>query len=247
MTHYTLFLGAGGGKKLDGSTEELAAPSAQAIFDLSADFQTAAADGKYWIKLPGQATASQVYCCMDANVGGGGWMCGYKRTGTADNGSFALTRKDFTYNGTDGYVTKTHTDDTTTYPVLPTNTMNFNTLGFTQYMFNNQNASWVSGLGEFHWTDMTDNASYTWNTISMNYHTRSTNTTGTVTLYCQEQGWSPGATTGMSSAMNFWSGYYNGSLCGGANKCNTSACPTTGSNGGSCHFNRNAPYLIFVK
>ena len=247
MTHYNILLGAGGGKKLDGSVEELAAPSAQAIFDLSADFRTAAADGVYWIKLPGQETAVRVYCCMDENVGGGGWMCGYKRTGTADNGSNAITRKDFTYNGTDGHITKTHTDDTTNFPVLPTNTMNFNTLGLTQYMFNNRHPSWISGLGEFHWTDMTTNASFAWNTITVNYHTRSSSASVTVTLYNQEQGWSAGATTGMASTMNFWSGYYNGSLCGGRSRCNTSACPTNGGNGGSCHFNRTNPYLIFVK
>ena len=231
----------------DGSTQALAAPSAAFIFSLDSSYQTASADGVYWIQLPGSNTASQVYCCMDSNVGGGGWMCNYKRTGTADNGSSALTRKDFMYNGTDGYITKTHTDDTVNFPVLPTNTMNFNTLGFTQFMFNNRNGSWINALGEFHWGDMVSNAAFTFNTYPVQYYTRSTSATGSISLYQQSQGWSPGATEGLGNTMNWWSGYYNGSLCGGSGRCNTSACPTTGGNGGSCHFNRDAPYIIFAK
>lgn len=229
----------------DGSTQALAAPSAAFIFSLDSSYQTANADGIYWIQLPGSNTASQVYCCMDSNVGGGGWMAGYQRLGTTD--SSTIIRKDFMYNGTDGYVANTFTNNTVDYPVLPSGVMNFNTLGFTKFMFNNRNASWISAMGEFHWGDMVDNAAFTFNTYPVEYYTRSSGATGSMSLYQQSQAWSPGATEGMTNTMNWWSGYYNGSLCGGSSRCNTSACPTTGGNGGSCHFNRDAPYIVFVK
>lgn len=52
----------------DGSTEALAAPSARYIKDVIG----ATTDGYYWVKLPGDIKARQVWC--DMNTDSGGWM-----------------------------------------------------------------------------------------------------------------------------------------------------------------------------
>ena len=61
----------------DGSTEDLAAESAQAIKDVT----TQNNDGLYWIKPPGQSTAYQTYCMMNGSnaytFDGGGWTLAY--------------------------------------------------------------------------------------------------------------------------------------------------------------------------
>jgi len=73
-----------------GSSEQNPAPSAQAIMDAGA----ANGDGWYWIDC-GSVGAKQIYCIMDTNISGGGWMLGMK----ADTGN--------TFNFDSGYWTNT--------------------------------------------------------------------------------------------------------------------------------------------
>lgn len=65
---------------LDGSTSTLAASSAATILNsyISAGM-SAPADGVYWINLP-TVGPTQVYCIMNPNVNGGGWMMAMKAT-----------------------------------------------------------------------------------------------------------------------------------------------------------------------
>jgi len=71
---------------LDGSTSALAAPSALAIIQsYVAAGRGLPADGVYWINLP-TVGATQIYCIMNTNVSGGGWMMAMKATrGTTFN------------------------------------------------------------------------------------------------------------------------------------------------------------------
>ena len=65
----------------DGSSYEKAAASAQAIRDLTGT----TTDGLYWIDLP-TVGPKQVYCLMNPNANGGGWMMAMKATrGTTFN------------------------------------------------------------------------------------------------------------------------------------------------------------------
>lgn len=59
----------------DGSTSERAAPSALYIKNLTGTNT----NGVYWINLP-VVGATQVYCIMDSDVDGGGWMMAMKAT-----------------------------------------------------------------------------------------------------------------------------------------------------------------------
>lgn len=62
----------GGWALVDGSTVELAAPSAKAIYDLGSDYQGASANGYYWLDPGGTGNyKQQYYCRMDH---GGGWV-----------------------------------------------------------------------------------------------------------------------------------------------------------------------------
>lgn len=65
---------------LDGSTAALAAVSASSIISVyAAAGRGVPADGVYWINLP-TVGATQIYCIMNTNVGGGGWMMAMKAT-----------------------------------------------------------------------------------------------------------------------------------------------------------------------
>ena len=65
---------------LDGSSSTCAAPSAMAIIQsYAAAGRGVPADGVYWINLP-TAGATQIYCIMNTNVNGGGWMMAMKAT-----------------------------------------------------------------------------------------------------------------------------------------------------------------------
>lgn len=74
-------VGAGGAVVLDGSTQALAATSARSIKTI----KPSATDGVYWINLP-TAGPKEIYCIMDSNYDGGGWMMAMKATrGTTFN------------------------------------------------------------------------------------------------------------------------------------------------------------------
>ena len=63
---------------LDGSTSANAAPSALAIMNLySTTGKGIPSDGVYWINLP-TVGPTQIYCIMNPNVNGGGWMMAMK-------------------------------------------------------------------------------------------------------------------------------------------------------------------------
>ena len=66
---------------LDGSTQARAAVSAKSIKTINAS----ATDGVYWINLP-TVGPKEIYCIMDSNYDGGGWMMAMKATrGTTFN------------------------------------------------------------------------------------------------------------------------------------------------------------------
>lgn len=74
-------VGAGGAAALDGSTQAQAATSARSIKAI----KPSATDGVYWINLP-TAGPKEIYCIMDTNYDGGGWMMAMKATrGTTFN------------------------------------------------------------------------------------------------------------------------------------------------------------------
>jgi hypothetical protein len=72
---------------LDGSTEELAAPDAEWIWNYRADKTAGISNGLRWVKLPGETTARRVWCNFENNGGGGpsgdrhGWMMFYQNYG----------------------------------------------------------------------------------------------------------------------------------------------------------------------
>jgi len=67
--------GTGGSTGKDGSSAANAATSAAAIKTL----KPSSTDGVYWIDLP-SVGPKQVYCIMDSNYDGGGWMMALKAT-----------------------------------------------------------------------------------------------------------------------------------------------------------------------
>ena len=84
----------GSGSKLDGSTQALAAPDAQFIWDNRPDQRSTMANAYKWILIPGQTTPRQVWCNFENNGGGGpggdrhGWMMMYQNyTGPRAAGS----------------------------------------------------------------------------------------------------------------------------------------------------------------
>ena len=224
----------------DGSTEALAATSASAIYNLGSSLQTASANGKYWIKLPGQATAKQVYCLMNSGVDSGGWMLSfYKATSSS-----AYTFKQLWYSNA-SWNNTTYTADATNYPVLP-DAISFGGLGFTKQMFNNQHPSWITNKGDYHWYNLQTDINWSLSgSITVNFYRLSNSTTGTTPIYNRQQAWSWG-TDNLTSQWAWWADSGNGGLCGGANQCATAACPTAGAAEG-CHTNSGYPTLIFVK
>jgi hypothetical protein len=223
----------------DGSTEAQAAPSASVIYGLSSTFQSASANGKYWIKLPGNTTATQVYCLMNSGVDSGGWMLSfYKSTGSGTYTYKQLWYANAAWNNT------TYTADSTNFPVLPDQT-SFGAKGFTKQMFNNQHPSWITNKGNYHWYNLQTNSSWTLNgSISVNNYTISNSTASTTLIYNRGQAW--GETANLDTTWAWWADAGNYGLCGGANICGTTACPTASAAEG-CHTNGSYPTLIFVK
>ncbi len=93
----TSWVSIGSGSKLDGSTEALAAPDAQWIWDNRPDKRSTMANSLKWIKIPGESTARQVWCNFENNGGGGlggdrhGWMMMYQNyTGPRAAGSVSI-------------------------------------------------------------------------------------------------------------------------------------------------------------
>ena len=87
----------GSGSKLDGSTQALAAPDAQFIWDNRPDQRSTMANAYKWILIPGQTTPRQVWCNFENNGGGGpggdrhGWMMMYQNyTGPRAAGSVTI-------------------------------------------------------------------------------------------------------------------------------------------------------------
>lgn len=74
----------GSASNLDGSTEALAAPDAQWIWDNRPNKLAGLSDGYRWVKLPGETQARKVWCNFELNGGGGpagqrhGWMLMYQ-------------------------------------------------------------------------------------------------------------------------------------------------------------------------
>lgn len=224
----------------DGSTSAQAAPNANVIFNLSTSFQSANATGIYWIKLPGQSSASQVYCNMDSRVGGGGWMLIFGKTSSMSE----TTYKQLWYSNT-AWNNTTATQDSVLYPVLP-NGISFGGQGFTKQMFNNQHPSWISAKGNYHWYDLQTDVNWTLSGSKIvNSFVVSTNTATSATIYNRQQAWSGGSDS-MSNSWGWWADSGNGGLCGGANQCGTLACPVAGPSEG-CHTNSSYPMLIYVR
>ena len=87
----------GSGSKLDGSTQALAAPDAQFIWDNRPDQRSTMANAYKWILIPGESTPRQVWCNFENNGGGGpggdrhGWMMMYQNyTGPRAAGSVTI-------------------------------------------------------------------------------------------------------------------------------------------------------------
>ena len=224
----------------DGSTEALAATSASAIYNLGASLQSAAANGKYWIKLPGQATAKQIYCLMNSAVDSGGWMLSFYKATTSSSYTFKqLWYSNASWNNT------TYTADATNYPVVP-DAISFGGLGFTKQMLNNQHPSWITNKGDYQWYNLQTDINWSLSgSITANYYKLSNTTSGTTPLYNRQQAWSWG-TDNLASQWAWWADSGNGGLCGGSNICATTACPVAGG-AEACHTNSSYPTLIFVK
>ena len=77
----------GSASNLDGSTEALAAPDAEWIWNNRPDKTQGLANSFRWVKLPGETTARKVWCNFENNGGGGpagnrhGWMLFYQNYG----------------------------------------------------------------------------------------------------------------------------------------------------------------------
>jgi len=224
----------------DGSNAEQAAPSAATIYDLSSLFRTTSANGKYWIKLPGQAQAAQVYCLMDSRADNGGWMLTYhKSTGGAGQTYKQLWYANSLWNNT------TSTADATNFPVL-FNTVSFGAQGFTKQLIHNQHPSWMSAKGNYQWYNLQTNINWSMaGSFSANNLNTTTGVVATTLLYNREQAWSGGTAT-LDTTFAWWADAGNGGLCGGANQCGTTACPTSGGVEG-CHTNGSYPTLLYVK
>ena len=83
--------------KLDGSTSALAAPNAVYLQQVCGN----TTNGVYWINLP-TVGATQIYCILDRNCAGGGWMLAMKGTrGTTFNYSSGYWTSVNTLNPTD--------------------------------------------------------------------------------------------------------------------------------------------------
>jgi len=228
-------------KWVDGSTQALASTSAAAIYSLGSSVQGSAANGKYWIKLPGNSTATQVYCNMTTGVDGGGWMLSFYKAA----GSASYTYKQLWYSNS-AWNNTTYTDDSTVYPVLPDQT-SFGAKGFTKQMFNNQHPSWMTNKGNFQWYNLQTDVNWSLSgSITANNFTTSTSTAATTLIYNRTQAWYGGTATLTGDNWAWWADSGNGGLCGGANICGTQACPTTSSAEG-CHVNGSYPLLIYVK
>jgi hypothetical protein len=229
------------GKWADGSTQALASTSAAAIYSLGSSVQGSAANGKYWIKLPGNSTATQVYCNMTTGVDGGGWMLSFYKAA----GSASYTYKQIWYSNS-AWNNTTYTDDSATYPVLPDQT-SFGAKGFTKQMFNNQHPSWMTNKGNFQWYNLQTDVNWSLSgSFTANNFTTSTSTAATTLLYNRTQAWYGGTATLTGDNWAWWADAGNYGLCGGANVCGTTACPTTGGAEG-CHVNGSYPLLIYVK
>ena len=229
------------GKWADGSTQALASTSAAAIYSLGSAFQGSAANGKYWIKLPGNSTATQVYCNMTTGIDGGGWMLSFYKAA----GSSAYTYKQLWYSNS-AWNNTTYTDDSATYPVLPDQT-SFGAKGFTKQMFNNQHPSWMTNKGNFQWYNLQTDVNWSLSgSFTANNFTTSTSAAATTLLYNRTQAWYGGTATLTGDNWSWWADAGNYGLCGGANICGTAACPTASAAEG-CHTNGSYPTLIYVK
>lgn len=87
----------GSGSKLDGSSQALAAPDAQFIWDNRPDQRSTMANAYKWILIPGESTPREVWCNFENNGGGGpggdrhGWMMMYQNyTGPRAAGSVTI-------------------------------------------------------------------------------------------------------------------------------------------------------------
>jgi hypothetical protein len=82
---------------LNGSSSSLAAPNAKYLVDVC----NITTNGVYWINLP-TVGATQVYCILDTNCAGGGWMLAMKATrGTTFNFAANYWTTNNTLNPTD--------------------------------------------------------------------------------------------------------------------------------------------------
>jgi hypothetical protein len=221
----------------DGSTQDQAAPSASVIYNISVSLRTS---GKKWIKLPGNATATQVYCLMDPGADGGGWMLSFcKLTGSSNYTFKQLWYANASWNNT------TYTADATNYPVLPDQT-SFGGKGFTKQLIHNQHPSWISNKGDYQWYNLQTNSAWSLaGSFSASNWIGSANAAGSTLLYNRQQAWY-GGSDNLESTWAFWADSGNYGLCGGANICGTAACPTA-SAGEGCHTNGSYPTLIYVK
>lgn len=227
-------------KWADGSSQAQAATSASMIYNLSSSFRGVAANGKYWIKLAGQSTATQIYCNMDSRADNGGWMLIYRKPDTAPD---SMTYQQLWYMNT-SWNNSTYTNDSNLYPVVPTG-LSFKTLGFTKQMFNNTHASWLSGPGDYLWYPLLETS--TWTSASLanvNYYKISDTTSGTTSLYSRNSVW--GNAVSITDTWAWWTVGNNSGLCGGPNVCGTQACPSA-SPAESCHTNSSVPLYIYVK
>ena len=85
----------------DGSTSALAADSARDIMNVYLQTGRVATDGVYWINLP-NVGPRQIYCLMNPNAAGGGWMMAMKATrGTTFNYSSSYWTGNNILNPTD--------------------------------------------------------------------------------------------------------------------------------------------------
>lgn len=225
----------------DGSTEDQAAANANVIYNLSSSFRTANSNGIYWIKLPGQASASRVYCLMDSRINNGAWMLSYQKT---TGSTLSYTYKQLWYINS-AWNNTTFSHDTTNYPVLPNN-ISFANMSFTKQLINNQHPSWISysNRGNYQWYNLQTDVNWTGSTVTANNYMLSTLTESTTSLWPRGVGW--GDATTINSTWAWWADGGNGGLCGGAFQCATAACPTASPAEG-CHTNGTYPLLMFVK
>lgn len=140
-----------------GKTRETAGLSAVDIKNISCTNE----NGIYWIKNPATGVAKQVYCIMDSDCEGGGWMLAMKGSNNTNV---------FSYNGVNGKNYWTNNE------VLADNDLNYNNNGDAKYdIFNYYKVS--SNLALFDPNDIygnTNTSKYGWRWIEPNFYNGNT-------------------------------------------------------------------------